>query len=1300
MSVVRFSDSRRLSGWLALLSLTSLAAACGGDGGTEPPPPPGTPVVTTVEVRPEASEMVVGQTVTLTAVVRDQDGDLMTGQTVTWSSSDPGVVSVSATGLARGEGQGTASVSASVAGISGSASFTVAGNPDRNALEAFYYALGGDGWDNNQNWLSSEALAQWFGVQALGVRVEGILLSDNGLTGRIPPEIGQLDAIRSLRLNNNAIGGSLPDEFGDLAVARTIDLSGNNIDGPLPTSVANLGELDILLVTGNNDLCLRGTSPVRAWSVSVLDSTDAVFCNELDRDALSAVYRQANGSSWTDDSGWLVEFTGVGDWTGITADDVGLVTGIDLSGNGLSGGLAAEIGRLGNLTSLDLSGNPDLAGALPVTLAKLSLDALDYSGTDLCVPDSDDFRDWLEGVESVSGPGDTCVPRSDREVLGDFYDAMGGNVWFQSNGWNTDAPLDEWAGVSANSEGRATGLELQNNNLQGDLTSVVSELTELEVLNLRNNGIGGTIPAALGTMANLRVLRLDNTSLGGRIPPELGDLQSVVRLDLDETDIMGAIPPEIGNISNLERLNLTDTGIKGPLPAELGNLSELRRLEVGSANVGGILPEGWGSLSRLEYLDLGDNLLVGSMPDDWSGMTSLELLRLENNNLSGGISPVGSMSQLEHLSLYNNNFEGELPAEVGQFSNLRVLDVERNELTGSIPDLSGTNLQILWLSDNDFSGELPSGFGQLTSLTEAYIYNLPHLEGGIPDDFGGSGQLHTLILSGNPGLSGAVPESMANLTALVRIDANNTPICVPPDNQVLFDWVTDIYLRRLATCGTDGSRAYLVQAVQNLEHPVPLVADRSALLRVFVISENETSEGLPPVVARFHDGDTEVHTVEVGAQSTAIPTEIMEGDLDQTVNVEIPADVIQPGLEMVIEIDPDGTLPSDLNVTPRIPAEGRMLVDVQVVPPFDVMWVPWTVAGSGDSSSVQAARNMAENWETDDLVWDTRYLLPVPGMDGKAHDAVETDTNDIFDLLNMTRTLRLGSTDGGTQRWAGLMNGVTGAAGVAWVPGLTSMSVLSAGTISHELGHNLGLRHAPCGGPAGPDPYFPDPSGTIGSWGYDARDSTVVSPTTPDVMSYCGPHWISDFYVGNSLRFFDSEFNHEALPRTLPRQESLFVWGWAAVDGTVHLYPSFVAEALPAGPESSGPYRLVATNEDGAEVFAFSFEMADIADGDGRKAFNFALPVGVGWESISEIRLTGPGGSAFLDVAGGGGQEPLAIVRDPDTGTIRAFLRGERAEAADAVARGDLDALHLAPVALDREVLFSRGIPPAGDWRQ
>ncbi len=85
-------------------------------------------------------------------------------------------------------------------------------------------------------------------------------------------------------------------------------------------------------------------------------------------------------------------------------------------------------------------------------------------------------------------------------------------------------------------------------------------------------------------------------------------------------------------------------------------------------------------------------------------------------------------------------------------------------------------------------------------------------------------------------------------------------------------------------------------------------------------------------------------------------------------------------------------------------------------------------------------------------------------------------------------------------------------------------------TMVHELGHNMGRRHSPCGGAAGayrwPDEYprslafFADLSdeeveryreGRVGVYGYDARRDRVTNPDQRDFMSYCGNDWISDF---------------------------------------------------------------------------------------------------------------------------------------------------------------------------------------------
>lgn len=46
--------------------------------------------------------------------------------------------------------------------------------------------------------------------------------------------------------------------------------------------------------------------------------------------------------------------------------------------------------------------------------------------------------------------------------------------------------------------------------------------------------------------------------------------------------------------------------------------------------------------------------------------------------------------------------------------------------------------------------------------------------------------------------------------------------------------------------------AYLIQAVQSREFPVPLVSDDDALLRVFVTTPCATEGSFPPVRARFY----------------------------------------------------------------------------------------------------------------------------------------------------------------------------------------------------------------------------------------------------------------------------------------------------------------------------------------------------------------------------------------------------------------------------------------------------------------
>ena len=131
------------------------------------------------------------------------------------------------------------------------------------------------------------------------------------------------------------------------------------------------------------------------------------------------------------------------------------------------------------------------------------------------------------------------------------------------------------------------------------------------------------------------------------------------------------------------------------------------------------------------------------------------------------------------------------------------------------------------------------------------------------------------------------------------------------------------------------------------------------------------------------------------------------------------------------------------------------------------------------------------------------------------------------------------------------------------------MSSASPHTMAHELGHNLSLSHAPCGNPHFVG-WFPYSDGSIGAWGYDFRDGTVVPPSHKDLMSYCGPQWISDYHFKKALYDRPSTTNDAAAAAT----ESILLWGGVDADGVPHLEPAFLVDAQPKLPDAGGEYRI------------------------------------------------------------------------------------------------------------------------------
>ena len=584
------------------------------------------------------------------------------------------------------------------------------------------------------------------------------------------------------------------------------------------------------------------------------------------------------------------------------------------------------------------------------------------------------------------------------------------------------------------------------------------------------------------------------------------------------------------------------------------------------------------------------------------------------------------------------------------------------------------------LSDNNLVGRIAPQLGALEHL-ERLALESNSLAGELPVSISAQ-PLTELRISGNADLTAELGKDFRDLRDLEVFMAGGTEVCAP-NTSVFAEWLQGIPERRVKVCEPVDPGAYLVQAVQSLEDTavVPLVADKMATLRLFVTSEYSTHEEIPPSKAYFFIDGEEVGSIDLPSKEESIPTYIDEGSSDLSVNVDISADLIQPNLELYIQVDPEGTLEEELGVAKRIPEEDYIEYSVYQLAAFELTIIPFLWEDDPDSAILDYVADMAENEEEDGRLHSTFDLLPMDRLDVDAFKATESSSNCAHDLLSETNTIRL--SDGGDGYYQGQMSGtVTCAAGVAWLNHKASFSVPHRITIAHELGHNLNLRHAPCNDPADPDPDFPQDDGSIGNYGWSFRTNSAYDKDAYyDMMGYCDPNWISGYFFDKAARYRRARSSMYMPPNSSPAQ-SLLLWGGLDEEGRPYLRPSFVIELASELPHSGGDHQLVGQAEDGKVLFALGFDMPEVADLPGEASiFTYALPVEGGWASaLAKITLAGPGGVATLDQDS---DVAMTIARAGKHGPIRAFWDGWRESV---------------PGRPELVLLRSRGIPGPDEW--
>ncbi|KAL1546468.1 LRR receptor-like serine/threonine-protein kinase GSO1 [Salvia divinorum] len=180
-------------------------------------------------------------------------------------------------------------------------------------------------------------------------QVVNITLQGRGLSGKIPPEIGQLKSLIGLYLHFNNLHGVVPTDLANLTSLSDLYLNVNNLSGDIPPQIGDMSNLQVLQLCYNK---LSGSIPTRLGSLKKL-SVLALQSNQL--------------------SGAIPASLG----------NLMMLNRLDLSFNSLFGSIPVKLAVLPLLKVLDIRNNT-LSGNVPLALKRLDEGFQYANNAELC----------------------------------------------------------------------------------------------------------------------------------------------------------------------------------------------------------------------------------------------------------------------------------------------------------------------------------------------------------------------------------------------------------------------------------------------------------------------------------------------------------------------------------------------------------------------------------------------------------------------------------------------------------------------------------------------------------------------------------------------------------------------------------------------------------------------------------------------------------------------------------------------------------------------------------------------------
>ncbi|XP_021834220.1 probable LRR receptor-like serine/threonine-protein kinase At3g47570 [Prunus avium] len=654
---------------------------------------------------------------------------------------------------------------------------------DQSALLALKSHISSDPDNILVNWSTITPVCNWVGVTcgARHLRVSVLNLSYMGLTGIIPPHLGNLSFLIELLFKNNSFHGTLPHELSHLHRLKLISFAFNNFMGSIPLWFGSFPKLQSFSLWGNQ---FSGSIPTTIFNLSTLQEIDLEY-NQLsggiprkigNLTMLKRIYLSHN------------KFTEI-------PNEIGFLDQVEhlfVQVNALKGHVPASLFNMSSLTILTLYGN-SLSGGLPDNICQHlpSLQKANFGRNQFDGPLPSKLWHCKHllalrmSVNNFSG----SIPK----YIGNLTQVT--TIYLDNN--NLTGTIPNEIGDLQNLE----ALSIQFNNLHGLIPASIFNISTITDLGLGFNMLSGSLPANIGLGApNLQGLYLSGSDLSGVIP-NLSNASMLMKLELNYNSFTGFIPSTLCALTNLQglRLSRNNLAIDTSTLSCLANLANLRTLGLGYNPLNVRLDDSFrncSTLSRLQYIKLSNCNMRGNIPIGISNISGLVILSLDGNQLSGSIpTSLGRLGNLQGLYLSYNKLQGYIPYELCQLDNLVELVLLGNKLSGSIPSCLGNlaaSLRTLSLESNSLSSTIPSTFWNLVHILHVNlssnsligslsqdIGNLKvvidvdlsnnHLSGVIPSTIGGLQDLVILSLASN-NLEGPIPSSFHDLLSLKLLD--------------------------------------------------------------------------------------------------------------------------------------------------------------------------------------------------------------------------------------------------------------------------------------------------------------------------------------------------------------------------------------------------------------------------------------------------------------------------------------------------------------------------------------------------